>query len=168
MSISVTTSVELFAFPMCMSHQWIKSWLNVLQKVYFENHCPSKNTKTNHWHASKAKQPTCTSYQNLSQSLQCEGTRTIATHKRWDVTSLCRSHSSILLGFSSSSQVPNNTPESRRHCESAKLIKMLQPCLKHRTLNAHSSANHYVSVLSPTFYVSDQIQILWSQVSNHS
>ena len=46
--------------------------------------------------------------------------------------------------------------------------KMLQPCLKHRTLNAHSSANHYVSVVSPTFYVSNQIQILWSQVSNHN
>lgn len=48
------------------------------------------------------------------------------------------------------------------------LLKMLQPCLKHRTLNAHSSANHYVSVVFPTFYVSDQIQILWFQVSNHS
>ena len=87
MSISMTISVELFAFPMCMSHQRVKSWLNVLQKVHFEKHCPSKNTKTNHWHASKAKQPTCTSSQNLSQSLQRKGTRTVATHKRWDVTS---------------------------------------------------------------------------------
>ena len=85
---------------------------------------------------------------------------------------LCRSHSSILLGFSSSSQVPNNTPESRRHCDNIVLAqehnRMLQLCLKHGTLNAHSSANHYVSVVSPTFYVSDHIQILWSQVSNHN
>ena len=36
---------------------------------------------------------------------------------------LWRSHSSILLGFSSSSQVPNNTPESRRHCESIVLAQ---------------------------------------------
>lgn len=86
---------------------------------------------------------------------------------------LCRSHSSILLGFSSSSQVPNNTPESRRHYDNIVLAQehntMLQLCLKHGTLNAHStSANHYVSVVSPTFYVSNQIQILWSQASNHN
>ena len=87
MSISMTISVELFAFPVCMSYQLVKSWPNVLQKVHFEKHCPSKNTKTNHWHASKAKQPTCTSSQNLSQSLQRKGTRTVATHKRWGVTS---------------------------------------------------------------------------------
>ena len=36
---------------------------------------------------------------------------------------LWRSHSSILLGFSSSSKVPNNTPESRRHCESRVLAQ---------------------------------------------
>ena len=36
---------------------------------------------------------------------------------------LWRSHSSILLGFSSSSKVPNNTPESRRHCESIVLAQ---------------------------------------------
>ena len=36
---------------------------------------------------------------------------------------LWRSHSSILLGFSSSSQVPINTPESRRHCESIVLAQ---------------------------------------------
>ena len=77
---------------------------------------------------------------------------------------LWRSHSSILLGFSSSSKVPSQEGTVRIQF----LLKMLQPCLKHRTLNTHSSANHYVSVLSPTFYVSDQIQILWSQVSNHN
>ena len=77
---------------------------------------------------------------------------------------LWRSHSSILLGFSSSSKVPSQEGTVRIQF----LLKMLQPCLKHRTLNTHSSANHYVSVLSPTFYVSDQIQIIWSLVSNHN
>ena len=36
---------------------------------------------------------------------------------------LCRSHSSILLGFSSSSQIPNNTPESRRHYDNLVLAQ---------------------------------------------
>ena len=81
---------------------------------------------------------------------------------------LWRSHSSNLLGFSSSSQVPLTLRSQEGTVRIQFMPKMLQPCLKHGTLNAHSSANHYVSVVSPTFYVSNQIQILWSQVSNHN